>query len=216
MQTMPIRTKKTLFLSLIGCIVLSLVYFLFENDIKVLLNQWGVLAIRIPETQVTIFAQDDVTQGYVEYISEENAEQVMLYPDLPSVNAMLTISRVGIHGPIVEGKDERAMNMGFWHFSSASPYALKGNVVLIGHRYLKLPPHQDTFYNLDKVRQGDIITIKTDDRKFVYKARQPMIIAVTETSVLQQTENSQLTLITCHPLWTSKQRLVIIADKVEE
>ncbi len=215
--------KKWLRKILVGVpiiLIICLVGFLFRSDLEILLYQIGVSTriISADSSQVNVFAdsaEKKITEGYVEYLSGEQQEEVITYPSLPSVRARLRIDRVKIDGPLVEGQDESAMNNGFWHYPSVSPYDKKGNSIIIGHRYLKLPPHKDTFYNLDKVKAGDIVIIDSLFGTVKYKVRTVWLINATEVSVLEQTENAQLTLITCHPLWTSKQRLVIIADQIE-
>lgn len=201
-------TIQRVIVGLLSGTVMGLILFLFWGDLVTIMYQYGIEK-KLIEEPVAAFS---VKEGYVEYIA--HAETLKAYPDLSSVHARLFIERVAIDGKIVEGSDEQVMNYGFWHFPSASPYAQKGNVVIIGHRYLNVPPRKDTFYHLDKVRTGDTVVIQTDTDRFMYKVRYVAIIQATETSVLQQTENAQLTLITCHPLWTSRERLVIIADKI--
>lgn len=201
-------------------VILFLVVFLFKNDLEILAYQAGVSLhlISSDSNDVAVFSDANnhkINAGYVEYLDGEVKTAQISYPSLPSVRARLRIDRVKIDGPLVEGQDESAMNNGFWHYPSASPYDTKGNSIIIGHRYLKLPPHKDTFYNLDKVKQGDIVVVESLYGTVKYKVRTIWLINVSEVSVLDQTENAQLTLITCHPLWTSKQRLVIIADQIE-
>jgi sortase A len=202
------RKSKIVFVSFVILVIGTLLFTLFKNDLSIIVQQ---------TTEINVFSDDseDITQGYVEYINESNQESSSIIPSLPAVNAQLIIPSIKVEGGIVEGLDEETMNRGFWHYFSASPYHNKGNVVIIGHRYLKLPPNKDTFYHLDKVKKGDEIYIKTDDARFKYEVTEIKIINVADTSVVKQTEKAILTLITCHPLWTSKQRLVIIADKVE-
>ena len=190
-----------------------LLYVLFQNDIIVVGNQVGEELGVIKSGPVEAFAIQG-QGGYVEYVPEASPEE-MDFPLLSTVHAKLVIPRIHIEGYILEGSDERTLDKGFWHFPSATPFSTKGNVIIIGHRYLKLPPQRDTFYHLDWVKNGDKITLNTDQKVFTYIVREVKIIDSTDVTVLQQTENAQLTLITCHPLWTSRERLVIIADKVQ-
>lgn len=202
-------------LLLVGVIVL--LGYLFKDELTVEWYQFGTSIGIISTADAEVFHPTEtvngITQGYVEYLQADVAQSIK-YPDLPSVKAKLVIPRIDIAGTIVEGKDESAMNRGFWHFPSASPFADKGNVIIIGHRYLKLPPNRDTFFHLDWIKLGDTIRIETQKGTVSYVVSHIWITSNTDTTVLEQTQNAQLTLITCHPLWTSRERLVIIADKV--
>lgn len=209
---MEVSRLKKLFIFTFLFTVAALLGVLFQNDILVVGNQvaTGTGIVKVPD--ITIFAKKE---GVVQYIDEDSHE-VFDYPLLSEVNARLKIPRLRIDGAIVEGKDEKMLDFGFWHYPSASPFSSKGNVVIIGHRFLKLPPHRDTFYHLDWVKVGDSILLESKDKIFRYIAREKKIVSANDSYILQQTLNPQLTLITCHPLWTSAERLVIIADKVEE
>lgn len=210
---MTLKTVKKLFITLTAVLVVGILYILFQTDIIIISNQVATdLGVsQTPPTQV--FTK---SEGYVQYIEEQSIEELS-FPLLSDIHGRLSIPRLGIEGAIVEGKDEKMLDLGFWHYPSASPFATKGNVVVIGHRFLKLPPHRDTFYHLDWVKIGDEIHIKSDNRNTVrYKVREKKVVSIHDDYVLQQTLNPQITLITCHPLWTSKERLVIIGDKIEE
>jgi len=208
------KKAKTLIITGALLVIGWLLYILFQNDIQVIGNQLATSAGVVVAEPVVPF---EIQGGFVEYV-EDGAETTVgeSYPTLPSVNATLEIPRVGIVGKVLDGSDETLLDRGFWHYPSASPFASGGNVVVIGHRFLKLPPHRDTFYHLNRVRPGDDIMIKTTEQTFTYRAREQKIVKTTDVYILQQTLNPQLTLITCHPLWTSAERLVIIADRVGE
>lgn len=137
------------------------------------------------------------------------------YQPIENFSAKLGIKSISVEGPIVSGEGEKTMKRGFWHYPSSSPLQQHKNVVIIGHRFYKLPPHKDTFYNLDKVSLGDEVVITTTVGTFHYQVTEKKVVNVSDTWVLNQTDYPQLTLITCHPLWTSKQRLVIISRLVK-
>ena len=103
------------------------------------------------------------------------------------------------------------MDSGFWHFPISKYPGQKGNAVIIGHRFLNLPPAKDTFFNLDKVKIGDEIVLKHDEGEWKYIVTEIKIVDENDISVVKDTDDYRLTLITCTPLWTSEKRLVVIA-----
>lgn len=127
----------------------------------------------------------------------------------------LEIPSASIKGPIVEGNDEKAMDKGFWHYPGTGDIKNGGNIVIIGHRYLKLPPAKDTFFNLDKVSVGDKVFLKNKLGTWTFIVIKKKIVEVGAVDILQNNQD-KLTLITCHPVWTSKERLVVIAKPVKK
>jgi len=148
----------------------------------------------------------------VESLASINTIQTARKFIISDYSAQLAIPSANISGNIVSGNNDKAMNQGFWLYPSSSVNHEEGNTVIIGHRFLHVPPRTDTFYNLDKVKIGDTITIKTTKGEITYKTITKKVIEATDVSILDHTSKPRLILITCHPLWTSRQRLVIMAE----
>ncbi len=128
---------------------------------------------------------------------------------------VLEIPSLEIKGPIVSGVDESTMLKGFWHYPNGANLTRGGNLVFVGHRFLKLPPAKDTFFNLDKIKKGAKIYLKNDLGTWEYTVISKRIVDINSVQVLLNTKDDRLTLITCHPVWTSKERLVVIAKPVK-
>lgn len=129
---------------------------------------------------------------------------------LEELNTKIFINSIEVEGNIFEGIDSKTMNKGFWHFPTSNLPGQKGNSVIIGHRYAKLPPNKDTFFNLDKVKVGDKIEVVQLDQTYTYIVTDTKIVEKNDISVLQKYSDYRITLITCSPLWSSNQRLVVI------
>lgn len=173
-----------------------------------------VLNTMFPQNAGLVYAQDILPV----FESNENQKSEVINNDYFSIsdhNSRLLIGSINVEGPIVGGTSEATMKKGFWHYPSSSASFKYGNTVLIGHRYLKVPPHKDTFFNLDRVSIGDGIKITTNSGDLEYVVIEKKVINVTDTWILGHKDEPTLTLITCHPLWTSKQRLVIISRLVK-
>jgi len=147
-------------------------------------------------------------QSIEEYIGDDF---VLDQKVLEEQNASLTIESVKISGNISEGITSEAMERGFWHFPTSSLPGKKGNVVIIGHRFKYIPPATNTFFNLDKVSIGDKIKVSVGEETYTYVVTDINVAEPNDISVIQQTDDYRLTLITCTPLWTSKERLVVTA-----
>ncbi|WKZ30147.1 MAG: sortase [Candidatus Dojkabacteria bacterium] len=168
-----------------------------------------------PPTMLSLQNNDNsdsssIFEGEVEQFVTEEPH----YYSISEHDSRLIIPSANIDGPVVGGTTDKSMNKGFWHYPTSAASFQYGNTVLIGHRYLKVPPHKDTFYNLDKVNPGDEIMIRTPDGIITYVVTEKKVIEKTYVEILEHSADPQLTLITCHPLWTSRQRLVIMARLV--
>jgi LPXTG-site transpeptidase (sortase) family protein len=128
---------------------------------------------------------------------------------LEDLNSVLKIDSISVEGKIHQGEDGNTMDKGFWHFPASVYPGQKGNTVIISHRYLKLPPSKDTFFNLDKVKVGDTVVVEQIDDTFRYIVTDVHIVEKNDISVLKSSDEYEITLITCTPLWTSQKRLVI-------
>lgn len=163
---------------------------------------------------------DLLSNKSMEHISLEDIIQLknegkVLF-NMEEQNTSLYINSVNIQGAVVDGNDSREMDRGFWHFPLSGQPGQKGNTVIIAHRFLHLPPRTDTFFMLDKVKIGEKIIIQQKDGVYRYTVTETKVVDKNDRSVLSQTYDYRLTLITCHPLWTSDKRLVVVGklDKV--
>lgn len=132
----------------------------------------------------------------------------------PPPEAILRVPRVGVEAPLLEGTSEAVLNRGVGHVPGTARPGQSGNLAIIGHR--------DGFFRpLKDVVLGDIIELERIgsapsapllmDR---YVIQSKKIVLPSDTSVLRQTTDSTLTLITCYPFYfvgAAPQRFVIQA-----
>ena len=86
-------------------------------------------------------------------------------------------------------------------------------MAIAGHRTTYGKP----FANLDHLKPGDEIFLETPVGKYTYKvSRTRSSCHPTDFSVIAQTPGKTLTLTTCHPKGSARQRLVIKAELVSE
>jgi len=114
------------------------------------------------------------------------------------------------NAPIKEGTELSTLSSAIGHFTSTSLYA--GNVGLASHNG---GGNGDYFKNLNKVKKGSEIYYQTNygTRRYIVKVIK--IIDETDWSMLENTDNNRLTLITCVKGQSSK-RLCVQAFESEE
>src|SRR5699024_902953 len=85
-----------------------------------------------------------------------------------------------------------------------------GNTVLVGHRF----SYKDAavLYHLDKAKQDDPIVVAWDGKIYTYKVSESKIVKPTDIYVEAPSEDDRLTIYTCHPIWSVKERLVVVAN----
>jgi sortase A len=125
----------------------------------------------------------------------------------------LRIPAVDVDVVVVEGTSASALKAGAGHYPNTPLPGEEGNVGIAGHRTTYGKP----FANLDHLKPGDEIILDTPIGRHVYKiTREPFVVDKTDFSVISQTSGHALTLTTCHPKGSAKQRLVTKAEMVPD
>ncbi|MGE3269628.1 MAG: sortase [Chloroflexota bacterium] len=87
-----------------------------------------------------------------------------------------------------------------------------GNVVLSGH--ISSPHEGAVFHNLPKVEPGDGVIVSTTDRQYLYTVVEAKVVTPDTVEVLDPTDKSIVTMITCVPDGVYSHRLVVRAEAV--
>lgn len=143
-------------------------------------------------------------------IPDEPAASAAVVPETASADRRLLIPKIGVDIPIVEGRDEEALLRGAWRIPQTSDDPTKSNMALSAHRFRFLPPSSTTFYLLDKLGVGDEFTLLWRGRTLTYTVTQTRIVEPNAIDVLNPTSEPTVTLITCTPLFSTAQRLIVI------
>lgn len=132
---------------------------------------------------------------------------------IPDKN-MLVIPGLRIEQEIHESLDQSALRKGTWRYPHASSPDKGMNTVLIGHRFTYGGPA--VFYHLDKVKRGDQVVVYWQKQKYEYRVEHIQEVPPTAVEVQREdTGKDMLTIYTCTPLVTAKNRLVIQAVPVQ-
>ncbi len=120
----------------------------------------------------------------------------------------LRLRRLGIDVVVVEGVTSEALRAGAGHYPNTPLPGERGNVAIAGHRVTYGHP----FRRMDEVVRGDRVELTTPVGEFVYVVtRGPLVVAPDDLSVLEQDQRSMLTLTTCNPVHSARERLVVQA-----
>ena len=128
--------------------------------------------------------------------------------------ARLEIPAIGADDIVVAGVETSDLKRGPGHFPDTPLPGQLGNAAIAGHRTTWGQP----FHNVDKLEIGDELKVTTLNGEYVYRVTGQRIVQPSEYQVVATTDptTSTLTLISCHPKWTSQQRIVIFSELDEE
>ncbi len=102
--------------------------------------------------------------------------------------------------------DQAPLDAGPSWLSQTSWPGQPGNCVLAGHRSTFTQP----FHDLDQLAAGDTVVL-TDDAgaSFTYVVDRVFTVTPNQVEVMNPTPDATFTLITCHPIGSSRQRLIV-------
>lgn len=126
-----------------------------------------------------------------------------------SIIGKLSISKIDLTIPIMEGASQHNLKIAAGHLKGTSPIGETGNAAIAAHRSYT---YGKQFNRLPEVESGDLIQIETAQKKLIYKITEKLLVLPTDLSVLQNNKNkSILTLITCHPMKNPTHRYIVKA-----
>lgn len=193
----PTKTRRwisRLFSLAAASLVLTGVFLLLEpynSDVQAKQSQQSLsVALQTPEVK--------------EAFEERNV------PPASPVSRLL-IPRLGVNTVVVEGTEKAHLDAGAGHYSNSPLPGEEGNIAIAGHRTTYGKP----FHDLDQLAPGDQVVLETPVGNFVYEMvdafdghANPWIIEPDDWSVVAATPTPSLTLTTCHPKRSARQRLV--------
>lgn len=103
---------------------------------------------------------------------------------------------------------------GIWRRPNTSSPDKAGNTVLVAHRFTYNGPA--VFYHLDLMKKGHRFAVFWDGKEYDYEVIETKIVEPTAIEIENNTKEPIMTLYTCTPMWTAKQRLVIVSKLISE
>lgn len=124
----------------------------------------------------------------------------------------IRIPAIGVDWAVGKGVEVPDLKAGPGWMPETAPLGSPGNSVLSGHRTTYGAP----FNRLDELEVGDRITVSVPGKPdAIYEVRDLFIVAPTEVGVVNPTGGARLTLTTCHPKGSARERLIVQAEQIE-
>ena len=120
----------------------------------------------------------------------------------------IRIPQIDLEAVVFEGVTAPTLRNGPGHMPWTPLPGQPGNAVISGHRTTYGAP----FYDLDLLEPGDEIEVDTVIGTHTYTVRETIIVTPTDVWVTEPREGAWLTLTTCHPKLSARERLIVFAE----
>jgi LPXTG-site transpeptidase (sortase) family protein len=167
-----------------------------------------------PDGTITPGAGGSSTDEGAPLVPEKRTLLVESTPENGSAFAVIripSIERLDDGWAVVEGVELRNLKNGAGHMPHTPLPGLPGNSVISGHRTTYGAP----FHEIGDLVPGDVIEVDTAIGTHTYEVREIIIVQPTELWVTEPRDGSWLTLTTCHPKFSARQRLIVFAELVD-
>lgn len=133
-------------------------------------------------------------------------------PDPGEPFALLHIPEIGIDElAVYGGVDPETLKSGPGHMTATPLPGQPGNSVVSGHRTTYGRP----FFDFDLLEPGDRVEVTTSIGTHVYEVRELQVVLPTDIWVTDPRPGGWLTLTTCEPKFSARQRLIVFAEMVD-
>lgn len=135
----------------------------------------------------------------------------------------IVIPKLGVSAMVVKGTTPASLRAGAGHYPGTPLPGEVGNVGIAGHRVTYGRP----FNRIDELSVGDQVTLETPLAVHTYRVvAHPggvsgcpngacWVTHPKDWSVVEETDEAMLTLTTCHPKGSARERLIVRAELVE-
>ena len=151
---------------------------------------------------------DEFQESVISIATKTLTNQAAKAKFLPDVVGRLTILSANVNHYVVFGATSNKLEYGPGYILGTSLPGLGGNFAIAGHRTTYGAP----FGNLDKVQMGETIIFQTNTNQYEYRVIDVKIVSPEDNYVLENYGDDRITLTTCHPKFSSRQRLVVIGQ----
>lgn len=124
--------------------------------------------------------------------------------------AFLRIPKLGVDEVVFSGDERPILNRGPGHMPRTPLPGQPGNAVISGHRTTYGRP----FFDLDALQPGDLVEVESAAGVHRYEVRETVIVKPNEIWVTESRPGGWLTLITCNPRFSARERLVVFTQMV--
>lgn len=207
--------KKTIFPLL--CVILGIAVFLYPtlrdryDDIQQskLLEQWQANLHNIDQSEPE--NETDASSAGQAPSTAENS--ITLAAGGKDVEGILVIDKIQLKLPILKDATKENLKVSLASIAKTGKPGQIGNYAVAGHRNFA---YGKNFNRLDEMAEGDKIEVDTSSGKFIYEVKEKRYVLPEQVEVLQGNgKDSEITLITCHPMKNPTHRIIVKGTLIE-
>lgn len=126
---------------------------------------------------------------------------------------IISIPKIDLNVALSEGVESNILKYAVGHFTGTPMPGDKGNFCVAGHRSYT---YNQYFNRLDELKVGDKIMVITMKGEFQYEVYETKVVKPEEISVLNNTEDAEITLVTCTPIRVATHRLIVKGKMIKK
>jgi sortase A len=130
---------------------------------------------------------------------------------LSNMEGVLTINSIDVNSPILNGNSANNLDVGIVHLVGSADMGADGNYILAGHKSRIYGRH---FSRLHEMKIGDLVQVTNGLNTYQYQVTEIKHVTANDTSVLADSADPIITLITCDYTQTPIGRLVVIGKLI--
>ena len=196
--------------------------FVFVTDKKTFFIYFFTIIALIAIIFSFIFRGDKETDKANLEVSQEKIESWQKKDKVDGVFSFkLSIPSIQVDVPVIENINWQnpneyleALRRGAIHFKNTSLPNQGGNIVVSAHSFGNenyAGSYDSIFEDLDRLNENDLIYVRYQNKNYTYKVIEKKIVEPQDLSVIEDSKEEFLTLITCYPVGTIDERLVVKA-----
>jgi sortase A len=143
-------------------------------------------------TAKAALAERLIDRAFARHLEDGGDHRPWSWADMHPV-ARLEVPRLAIRRTVLSGATGSSLAFGPGHVDGTAPPNAPGNSVIAGHR-------DGWFAFLGGLRVGDELRLHTRDGTRRYEVAALEVTSMWNTEILEPTDDTQLTLVTCHPI----------------
>ncbi|SEF70276.1 class D sortase [Paenibacillus sp. UNC499MF] len=207
--------KKTIFPLL--CVILGIAVFLYPalrdryDDIQQskLLEQWQANLHNIDQSE----PENETDASSAGQAPSTTEDSITLATGGKNIEGILVIDKIRLKLPILTDATKENLKISLASIAKTGKPGQIGNYAVAGHRNFA---YGKNFNRLDEMTQGDTIEVDTSSGRFIYRVQEKRYVLPEQVEVLQGNgKDSEITLITCHPMKNPTHRIIVKGTLIE-
>ncbi len=198
------------------------------------INSTNISKAEADNTQLTSTASilDDKSFHSMEKLVWKNNSDLDINIDIVPYENRVVIPKIGKNIPLVDVENRRVQNVkeledvfmeelvkGIVRYPGSAKPGDEWNTFIFGHSsnfpWIKWD-YNDVFALLDNVVFGDEIIVYYNQKKYIYTVKEKHVVKPGDVAILKRNEwKKEISLMTCWPVWTSVNRMVVIWELTE-